>query len=194
MPRFNVVAGVALLVALGRARPSHAATATRHASTPSPSDLPPIVLSRSEPPFVGVVSCLINSADLALESVHSSPATVARRAGDVLSNLRIESPVTGVGVCVNDNGHVAGLRFVTARGSPRCGYWDPGTEVMVDLGSGASLAAVAMLRPSANASVDALTAGALQLRFTSHKKLGHASSGAHTRLRASKRRLGKSPR
>ena len=180
MPRFSIVAGVASLVALWRALPAQAATAAQHAPA---HDLPAAVLSSTEAPFVGVVSCFLDSAGLTLESVHLAPATVARRAGAVLANVRLESPATAVGVCINSDGHVVGLRFVTAHGSPRCGYWDPATEVVVDPGEGARLSAVAMLRPGANAMGGLVSADALQLHFTSSDA---KSKRARTSPRASK--------
>lgn len=143
LPRPRLVAAAALLAAAAAcaaaaAEPAHAAAARAWlASAATTVD--------DAAPHVDDVACLLNVTSFALESVHLQTPRGARHAramGDVVANLALASPATEVGVGVNDAGVVTSLRFATAAGDAKCGYWDPTAEVVVRGAPGTVLAGI----------------------------------------------------
>lgn len=118
------------------------------------------------PPYVDVVTCFLNVTSSSIDAVHLQMPRTARRArpsGDVVANLALAAPATEVGVGVNDQGVVTSLRFVTAQGNAKCGYWDPAAEVVIRGAAGTALSGIRV--NMGRLPTPLLTATSLRLEF-----------------------------
>lgn len=142
--------------------------------------------------YMDIVACFLNVSMSTLDDVHLQAPHRARPTGDVVSNLALAAPATEVGVGVNDKGVVMSLRFVTAAVDAKCGFWDPGAEVIVRGEPGTALANIRIdmsQLPTPLLTVTSLrfefarleADGALPERLTSEAAPGGTASAAYKR-------------
>jgi hypothetical protein len=181
MPRPRGALAVALLTVAAACAAATAAGEPPHVAAARDWLASSVATVDDASPYVDVVACFLNVTSSTIDAVHLQTPRAARRArptGDVVANLALAAPATEVGVGVNDQGVVTSLRFVTAQGDAKCGYWDPAAEVVVRGGAGTVLAGVRvdMGRPP----TPLLTATSLRLEFA-RPGAGHARPAADAR-------------
>jgi len=170
MPCPRVVAAFALLAVVAACAAAPAAAEPPHVAAARDWLASSSATVDDAPPYVDVVACFLNLTSSTLEAVHLQAPQAPRRVrptGDVVSNLALAAPATEVGVGVNDAGVVTSLRFVTAQGDAKCGYWDPAAEVVVRGAAGTALAGIRVV-DMACPETPLLTATSLRLEFARH--------------------------
>jgi hypothetical protein len=167
MPRPRGAAAVALLAVAAACAAATAVGEPPHVAAARDWLASSVATVDDASPYVDVVACFLNVTSSAIDAVHLQMPHAARRArpsGDVVANLALAAPATEVGVGVNDQGVVTSLRFVTAQGDAKCGYWDPAAEVVVRGAAGTALAGIRVV-DMACPETPLLTATSLRLEF-----------------------------